>query len=283
MDKGDAPHSWLLLEKSDDTRVSAGLDGYIDVTGREYSYDSTVPNHAQLKVGDRIVTRLEDQIIGVGKIYSIGIGSKKKVNRRCPSCNATDIRERKEQKPRFRCGKCKNEFDMAFESFQTVTTYVAAIDDFAKFEHPGPSVREIKSLGVRSDGAPSSEFQHSMMKLDAAALDILLSTNTFQSRSRAIFDATATQLKALSDAQSSAGEYDPSDGRDSREKVLREINRRRGQPKFRKDLLVAYGERCAITGMDCPQALEAAHILPYRGDHTNHVKNGLLLRSDIHT
>jgi predicted restriction endonuclease len=29
--------------------------------------------------------------------------------------------------------------------------------------------------------------------------------------------------------------------------------------------------------------LEAAHILPYRGRHTNHTANGLLLRSDLHT
>jgi HNH endonuclease len=29
--------------------------------------------------------------------------------------------------------------------------------------------------------------------------------------------------------------------------------------------------------------LEAAHIYPYRGDSTNHVANGLLLRADLHT
>jgi predicted restriction endonuclease len=29
--------------------------------------------------------------------------------------------------------------------------------------------------------------------------------------------------------------------------------------------------------------LEAAHIRPYGGDATNHVQNGILLRSDIHT
>jgi hypothetical protein len=29
--------------------------------------------------------------------------------------------------------------------------------------------------------------------------------------------------------------------------------------------------------------LEAAHIAPYRGESDNHVKNGLLLRSDLHT
>ena len=29
--------------------------------------------------------------------------------------------------------------------------------------------------------------------------------------------------------------------------------------------------------------LEAAHITPYLGPHTNHVANGLLLRADLHT
>lgn len=45
----------------------------------------------------------------------------------------------------------------------------------------------------------------------------------------------------------------------------------------------AYGNRCAITGCDATQALEAAHISPYLGDAANHIQNGLLLRADIHT
>ncbi len=47
--------------------------------------------------------------------------------------------------------------------------------------------------------------------------------------------------------------------------------------------LKAYGYRCAITGCDAVQALEAAHIVGYNGPDTNHVSNGLLLRADIHT
>ena len=39
---------------------------------------------------------------------------------------------------------------------------------------------------------------------------------------------------------------------------------------------------CAITGCDAKQSLEAAHIIPYDGDNTNHPSNGLLLRADIH-
>lgn len=70
---------------------------------------------------------------------------------------------------------------------------------------------------------------------------------------------------------------------DARERVLAQIVRRRGQREFREKLLEAYGRRCAITGCDAVEALEAAHIVPHFGSETNHVQNGLLLRADIHT
>jgi predicted restriction endonuclease len=37
-----------------------------------------------------------------------------------------------------------------------------------------------------------------------------------------------------------------------------------------------------MTRYDAAPALEAAHIVPYRGPQTNHVANGLLLRADMH-
>ncbi len=37
-----------------------------------------------------------------------------------------------------------------------------------------------------------------------------------------------------------------------------------------------------MTRYDAPAALEAAHIIPYRGPQTNHPTNGLLLRADMH-
>jgi putative restriction endonuclease len=70
---------------------------------------------------------------------------------------------------------------------------------------------------------------------------------------------------------------------DDREKAIAEVVRRRGQAKFRRALIAAYRSRCAITGCDAVEALEAAHIAPYRGDHTDHVQNGLLLRADVHS
>lgn len=47
--------------------------------------------------------------------------------------------------------------------------------------------------------------------------------------------------------------------------VNKAIVRRQGQGKFWSDVLAAYGNRCAITACDVPEALEAAHIFRYLG------------------
>lgn len=57
---------------------------------------------------------------------------------------------------------------------------------------------------------------------------------------------------------------------------------RAGQPKFRRNLLRAYEERCAITGWGPAAVLEAAHVLLHANTGNNHVNNGLLLRADLH-
>jgi len=82
---------------------------------------------------------------------------------------------------------------------------------------------------------------------------------------------------------STQGAFNPNDLSDARKRTLASIVRRRGQPQFRKALLKAYQGRCAITGCELLQVLEAAHIHPYLGDETNVVSNGLLLRADVHT
>lgn len=80
-----------------------------------------------------------------------------------------------------------------------------------------------------------------------------------------------------------AGGTDPIDDADARKIILRSIVRRRGQQKFRSELLDAYNGTCVISGCNVVEALEAAHISPYLGDHTNIIKNGILLRADLHT
>lgn len=77
--------------------------------------------------------------------------------------------------------------------------------------------------------------------------------------------------------------FDPKDVVDARKRVVASLVRRRGQAAFRKKLLAAYDTRCAITGCNQAEVLEAAHIHPYKGQHTHVVSNGLLLRADLHT
>lgn len=80
-----------------------------------------------------------------------------------------------------------------------------------------------------------------------------------------------------------AGAFDPTSVEDGRERIVAAIVRRQGQPAFRSTLLRAYEGRCAISDCDVQAALEAAHIIPYKGPQTDHTGNGLLLRSDLHT
>lgn len=92
----------------------------------------------------------------------------------------------------------------------------------------------------------------------------------------------AAELDEVADSALAQGDFDAKDERDARERMMRSVAIRRGQPEFRALLIEAYDGHCAFTDCDAESALEAAHILAYRGTHTNHVQNGLLLRADMH-
>lgn len=94
--------------------------------------------------------------------------------------------------------------------------------------------------------------------------------NAEERSARAAFDAQGVGDAPISDE-------------DARKHVLRGIFARQGQSAFRDKLICAYRGRCAVTGCTVIPVLEAAHLRPYRGLHTNRVTNGLLLRADIHT
>jgi predicted restriction endonuclease len=105
-------------------------------------------------------------------------------------------------------------------------------------------------------------------------------------RAEPVIDAVTDLLNATAVAEAEqqvAGNTYPTDDYDARLQVFRQIVARQGQPAFREALLDAYHRRCAITGCDVPEALEAAHLRPYRGPDSNAVTNGLPLRADIHT
>ncbi len=70
---------------------------------------------------------------------------------------------------------------------------------------------------------------------------------------------------------------------DGRLRATASIVRRQGQGSFRRGILRLYQSRCVISHSNVVDILDAAHIRPYRGAHTNSLDNGLLLRTDLHT
>ncbi len=60
------------------------------------------------------------------------------------------------------------------------------------------------------------------------------------------------------------------------------VQPRLGQGTFRVGVLDAYGRSCAVTTEHSLPVLEAAHIKPYSEGGEHNLRNGLLLRSDIH-
>jgi len=61
------------------------------------------------------------------------------------------------------------------------------------------------------------------------------------------------------------------------------IRERPGQATFRKKLKGAYNHTCCMSGCDVSDALEGAHIDAFKSKASDNLRNGLLLRRDIHT
>lgn len=78
-----------------------------------------------------------------------------------------------------------------------------------------------------------------------------------------------------------AGNFEPIID-DTRQLAEARIVVREAQGAFRSKLLAAYSGACAVTGEHSTPVLDAAHIQPYRGVVSNHVQNGLVMRTDLH-
>jgi len=125
-----------------------------------------------------------------------------------------------------------------------------------KYEHPGAGFRYLGTFDyVSHSGSAPTSFVLRRSQID----------------------------NGLSAEDAEEAPFDPADIEDTREKTMRAIKARRGQKRFRDSLIQAYGGRCAISGCQVLDVLEAAHIDPYKGEASNVVSNGILLRADLHT
>lgn len=163
------------------------------------------------------------------------------------------------------------------------TTDVAwfhAMCDFLGVEYPGERIRSMKAI-VEAAGGEWDQGRHSsavdgkqaggnVRKEAFEDLWVALHASGFlddADRPSLAADALTHVPEAVAEAQW----------------AYRHIRLRQGQPGFRNRLFAAYGGRCALTGVDVPEVLEAAHISPHSQGGTMSTSNGLLLRADLHT
>lgn len=88
--------AWSFTTISDDRRQYAGNHGYADDLARHYAYDSYVPNYKNVAVGDRVLLRDHDFILGTALVEAIEVEEGVKERLKCPGCGNTGLKERKQ-------------------------------------------------------------------------------------------------------------------------------------------------------------------------------------------
>jgi hypothetical protein len=142
-----------------------------------------------------------------------------------------------------------------------------AIRDLHKLAKPFPITELILEVAGRPPGERTTSGGHCYVLLHDSDLDIVTQE-----------DIASAQADIDERSEFTIGNI-----RDERSRKAGCIVQRRGQSTFRSQLLRVYNGVCAITGCDAADALEACHIHPYIGASSNDIRNGVLLRSDVHT
>lgn len=236
---------------------------YDDNISNYYSYDDNVPNNRRVKVGDLVIIREDDYLAGWSIIDSLEVlANQPKAMTRCPTCLTSSPSERRRE-PTYRCTNrsCHAEFTRgeALHHFEPVTQFRA---NYSLNWHE--AVRRISYRTIES-ALVSPRGQNSIRPLQADAVKGILDQLSGRDVDLQI-DIPVDVLQFIAGGHSEAI-----------------IRRRRGQRAFRFAMLERYGERCAFTGVQPPQVLEAAHLYSYAATGEHHRDGGLILRRDCHT
>lgn len=251
-------------------RQYGGNTGYADDPEREYRYDSEVANHLQVSVGDVVIIRSRDTVIGISEISTVEEEDGEKERLRCPQCLITNIKERKSRHPIWRC-RHGHEFDEPDRSLVPVRKYKARYGPHFSPCSPEMTIATLEAAVLR----PSDQM--SIKEIDLAKIEASIGPSGAEVIRRFAGALEPSQPEGNEGAEISGSIIE------WQRRVLREIGVRRGQKKFRDRLIAHYGARCQVSGCEFAELVEAAHIDPYSKSGDNSVQNGLLLRSDIHT
>lgn len=249
--------SFLTLDPHD-IQFVAHESHYSDVLGSQYPFDTTVPNHGSVAVGDLAVLRNSDVVLGIGWIDAVDVHmDQRKTRLRCPECRRTGFKRRRHLRPEYKC-PCGQAFDQPAEELVRIDVYVA---DYERTWQPADLDL---SRRVLDEAYLSRANQQSIRRLDMAVIRGVLGP-----------------LLAPGEAwwQEDGGvRPDIRGGHKVRVGPVRI-----GQQPFREMLLGRFGNVCAFTGVQHPAALQAAHLYRFSDRPEHDSDGGLLLRADLHT
>ena len=160
--------AWSLLTILKDERTHRGNDGYDDVLGNVYCYNSRVPNSRHIRPGDLAVLRDRTHLLGAGLIDSIDYEESEVAVHRCPhpGCGRTGIKERRTfpAEVKYKCGVCRGVFASPRTEMVPVIAYTAQY--FSRWSpiSPVPTVRDLTAAYINSAN------QHSIRELDLVTL-----------------------------------------------------------------------------------------------------------------
>jgi hypothetical protein len=251
-----AVSAWLLMTVGEN-RQHGGNAGYDDQADVYYTWDSTVPNHARVKVGDPIAIWDKERLLGLSVIEEIERETKEKLLFKCPYCGKAGIKQRAVKQPRFKCYKCSEVFETPETLTATVVEYRSRHDAaWTSLDGllPGVALRQLCD-------APRSQLSMRQLRWDDFREAV-----TLRGADRAV-DRVVNRAPDFFFPQGHQLEI---------------VRVRRGQRQFREHLLAAQGEICAFTGEAPPRVLDAGHLYSYAELGAHHAHGGLLLRRDIH-
>ncbi|MGF6412385.1 HNH endonuclease [Paraburkholderia sp. MM5482-R1] len=265
------PRAWSLLAV-DGARQYGGNTGYQDDPSQVYRYDSFVANHQQVSKNDVVVIRSSLGVLGVAQITDIELAKGEKERQRCPVCAVSDIKHRTTIEPPWVC-RNRHEFVEPAREKVTVETFAAHYGETFQSAPSGLTLDRLAAAVVRPND------QMSIKEIDLAQIEPWLRDDP---DCNALVKKFVTSID-IDTVNNGTDDDPPHSVIEARRRVLREVNQRRGQAKFRNRLFARYGAACQISGCKFSVLVEAAHIRPYAETNDNGAHNGLLLRSDLHT
>ncbi|WP_310727518.1 HNH endonuclease signature motif containing protein [Streptomyces sp. N2A] len=245
---------WFVLAVGSE-RQHGSNDGYDDDLAAHYRWDSTVPQHANLAVGDVIALWDKRKLLGISVIERIDTDHAVKTTYFHGSCGKADFKPLKTGELKWWCNKCRTRFAQPEPRTRDVVTYCL---------HHG---RAWQSLSGRLTGdqvrrlCDKPRSQHSMRPARWEKV-------------QAALEVAGARLPAMVTAKAKF--------------VIRGGHRqttvevRQGQDAFRRQLLTEQGENCAFSGPTPAAALEAAHLYSFAESGEHHEFGGLMMRRDLH-